>query len=1307
MGKKSSVSILCFILISFSPIFVSAQTCDEAAGTFKPNSPYEKNRRLLNSTVASNVTAYAGYFNGSIGLGPDRVYALGMCAPGAEPQACSDCIQDASDSLLSTCLNQTDGFVWSGDEFLCLVRYSSKSLYGVLALEPITPFHNVMDIRKENQEEFDSVWDGLKLRMITRVSSSVRNNSSTSSLSLSGKYYAKDVAPVPVYGNILVLMQCTPDISSNDCSLCLETSVDYYKKLYHGKRGVIMLRPSCFFRWELYNFSGAFDHINDPPPLSNSPSVPNLTDITKKDNNVSRGVIAAIVVVIVVIIVLIYVGMFMFKRRKKKQDIQLSTESVQFGFKTIEAATSNFSELNKLGAGGFGEVYKGILMNGTEVAVKRLSKTAGQGEREFKNEVVVVAKLQHRNLVRLLGFSLQGEEKLLVYEFVPNKSLDYFLFDASKRVQLDWTMRHNIIGGISRGILYLHQDSRLKIIHRDLKASNILLDADMNPKIADFGTARIFGMNQTVDNTSRVVGTFGYMPPEYVIHGQFSMKSDVYSFGVMILEIISGKKNSSFRQTDGLVNNLVTYVWRLWENKSLPDLIDPGIKEDCKIDEVVRYIHIGLLCVQENPADRPTMSTIHQMLTTSSITLPVPLPPGFFFGNRPGMTTLSQGLNPSQSSSKSYTCSVDEATITDVNPPSTIDKSNIYAYLTFTYSTNQKSKHRLEKMCRTSLFPILLSVLVTLCFISVSGQICRNTGGTFRPNTTYDSNRRLILSSLASNVTARGGFFYNSSFGQDPDRVYAMASCIPGAESKECSDCITEAVTKMIQNCPNQTEAFSWPGTKTLCMPVIQVTLTDFDNAWEALMRRVIAEATSSSSGSNTMYYGADRQQLGTSRSIYGFVQCSKDISPSNCEQCLRKNLDDYRSCCSGRQRGITERPSCFMRWDLDPFFGLFEDNAAPDPTPPPEKGDRKIPIGVVVGITGVLTFVISMLLSLGVALCIRRKTQTERRSRTTYGTAPPDIGQTNSQGTFQNGTEVAVKRLSTNSGQGEQEFKNEVLLVAKLQHRNLVRLLGFSVEEAERILVYEFVPNKSLNYFLFDPVKRSQLDWRKRHNIIRGITRGMLYLHQDSRLTVVHRDLKASNILLDADMNPKIADFGLARNFRMDQTEANTGRVVGTVGYMPPEYVANGQFSMKSDVYSFGVLILEIIGGKKNSSFHQIDGSLRNLVTYVWRLWNNESLLELLDPAVGENYDKNEVTRCIHIGLLCVQENPADRPTMSTIFQMLTNTSITLHVPQPPGFFFRDGANPLAEGLTIGQSSIMSFACSVDDASITSVNPR
>ncbi|XP_019086460.1 PREDICTED: cysteine-rich receptor-like protein kinase 17 [Camelina sativa] len=675
MARKSCESILCFLffIIGFTAVSVSAQTtetCDATTGNFKPNSTYDNNRRLLLSTLPSNVTAHDGYFNGSIGLGPDRVYAMGMCAPGAKPDVCSNCIKTTSESLLKTCLNQMDGFSWSGEKILCHVRYSSKSFFGLLVLKPDDGLYNVNEIRKENQKEFDSVWDVLMSRMVGRASSSVRNTSSSSSLSLSGRYYAKDVAPVPIYGNISVLMQCTPDVSLKDCKLCLERNLDYYKSFYHGKRGSIIYRPSCFFRWELYSFSGAFDSINDirsPPP--SPPSVPNRTNINKKnDRKISGGTIAAIIVVIVVTITLIVVGLVICKRRNQNKDIELPTESIQFDLKTIEAATSNFSDRNKLGEGGFGEVYKGMLMNGTEIAVKRLSKTSGQGEVEFKNEVVVVAKLQHINLVRLLGFSLQGEEKLLVYEYVPNKSLDYFLFDPNKRIQLDWTVRRNIIGGITRGVLYLHQDSRLKIIHRDLKASNILLDANMNPKIADFGMARIFGVDQTVANTARVVGTFGYMSPEYVTHGQFSMKSDVYSFGVLILEIISGKKNSSFYQMDGLVNNLVTYVWRLWENKSLPDLVDPGIKEDCTTDEVIRYIHIGLLCVQENPADRPTMSMLHQMLTTSSITLPVPLPPGFFFNNRPGSNPPAQRLESSHSTSKSITSSVDEATITYVDP---------------------------------------------------------------------------------------------------------------------------------------------------------------------------------------------------------------------------------------------------------------------------------------------------------------------------------------------------------------------------------------------------------------------------------------------------------------------------------------------------------------------------------------------------------------------------------------------------------------------------------------------------------------
>ncbi|KAH9796653.1 G-type lectin S-receptor-like serine/threonine-protein kinase B120 [Citrus sinensis] len=181
------------------------------------------------------------------------------------------------------------------------------------------------------------------------------------------------------------------------------------------------------------------------------------------------------------------------------------TDLPMFNFNTIAVATNYFSEGNKLGRGGFGPVHKGKLPEGQDIAVKRLSRKSGQGLEEFKNEIILIAKLQHRNLVRLLGCCIQGEEKMLIYEYMPNKSLDLFIFDPAKQALLDWTKRFAIIEGIARGLLYLHRDSRLRIIHRDLKASNILLDEDMNPKISDFGMARIFGFNQNEANTNRVV----------------------------------------------------------------------------------------------------------------------------------------------------------------------------------------------------------------------------------------------------------------------------------------------------------------------------------------------------------------------------------------------------------------------------------------------------------------------------------------------------------------------------------------------------------------------------------------------------------------------------------------------------------------------------------------------------------------------------------------------------------------------------------------------------------------------------------
>ncbi|WJX87543.1 hypothetical protein P8452_69724 [Trifolium repens] len=323
------------------------------------------------------------------------------------------------------------------------------------------------------------------------------------------------------------------------------------------------------------------------------------------------------------------VGMNM-QVQKEDKDAKLKKKEVKlplFSFVSVSAATNNFSDVNKLGEGGFGPVYKGKLLNGDEVAVKRLSRRSGQGWEELRNEATLIAELQHNNLVRLLGCCIERDEKMLIYEFMPNKSLDCFLFDATKRSNLDWRTRVQIIEGIAQGLLYLHQYSRFRIIHRDLKASNILLDINMNPKISDFGMARIFSANEVQANTNRIVGTYGYMSPEYAMEGLFSIKSDVFSFGVLLLEIVSGKKNTRFFPTNSL--NLLGYAWDLWINNSGINLMDSTLNDTYSKHSVLRYINIGLLCVQQSSADRPTMSDVISMIGNDTVPLPYPKSPAF------------------------------------------------------------------------------------------------------------------------------------------------------------------------------------------------------------------------------------------------------------------------------------------------------------------------------------------------------------------------------------------------------------------------------------------------------------------------------------------------------------------------------------------------------------------------------------------------------------------------------------------------------------------------------------------------------
>ncbi|KAL1537404.1 non-specific serine/threonine protein kinase [Salvia divinorum] len=632
-------------------------------GSYRNNSTYSANLKALLHSLSANMSDY-GFHSASVGA----VNGLALCRADQTLEVCRACVESASRQVLQSCPRARQAAIWYQ---YCSLRYSNDPIHNTQTEDRPYLLRN-----RQNATNGDAFKED-RARLLSDLTAQAANGTFQLKVGAGARNLSHSD-----FDTIYALVQCTPDLSSEDCRRCL-TRIGQSLQSYIWI-GFRVLGSNCIIRYEVKGFYnetrlrelGVQLVASQPAETKGNNTIPG-----KKDDNTEKVIIFIVVPVGATLLFAACATIIFIKRRMKwssaykiatSADDICNVESLQYDFRSIRAATNDFSEANKLGQGGFGAVYKGKLQNGKEIAVKRLSKDSSQGNVEFKNEVLLVAKLQHRNLVKLLGFSMEGTERVLIYEFVPNASLDKFIYDPVRSSQLDWDRRYTIIRGVAKGLLYLHEDSRLKIIHRDLKASNVLLDGDMNPNIADFGMARLFKQDETQANTSKIVGTYGYMSPEYAMHGMYSNKSDVYSFGVLVLEILSGQRCACVENEEN-GEDLLTLTWKKWSEGTAADMIDPVVRNGAGSErDMVRCIHIGLLCAQEKAAKRPTMALVALMLGRTKMSLPAPSEPAFYMSSRYGpvdsMSQYSKDSLKSRTGVSEGSLSVNDVSITELYP---------------------------------------------------------------------------------------------------------------------------------------------------------------------------------------------------------------------------------------------------------------------------------------------------------------------------------------------------------------------------------------------------------------------------------------------------------------------------------------------------------------------------------------------------------------------------------------------------------------------------------------------------------------
>ncbi|CAI0392726.1 unnamed protein product [Linum tenue] len=569
--------------------------------------------------------------------GQEPVYTMVQCRNYLSSADCLACFNDAVTRILNCSAANGARVILDG----CFLRYESNSFYDQSTQDGHSGVCGNQTTEKKDNNAYTEGVEHLLSDLITATPK------------INGFYAASKRELVPGGGggggdgNVTVygVAQCVETISQKSCQDCLKLGFTDVQRCF-SNTAARSINVGCFLRFS----NSPFFRDNQTTDL-----LPFLRNGGSSKKIIIVGVVGGLgggILLLAAAIVLWY----KLSRRQKalpKGDILGATElqgPVSYGYKDLKLATKNFNEEHKLGEGGFGEVFKGVLKNGKVVAVKKLA--LGQSRRakeEFQSEVKIISNVHHRNLVRLLGCCSSGPEPLLVYEYMANSSLDKFLF-GDKKGSLSWKQRIDIILGTARGLAYLHEDFHMCIIHRDIKTSNILLDDDFQPKIADFGLARLLPESQTHLDT-KFAGTLGYTSPEYALYGQLSEKADTYSYGVVVLEIISGQKSSEVSQ-DQIAEYLLKKAWKLYESGMHSELVDETIcRDEYTEEEAKKVVEIALMCTQPSPLMRPTMSEIVVLLKSEgSVQLRQPLARPALIESNPKFLPETSGSTGSPSS---------------------------------------------------------------------------------------------------------------------------------------------------------------------------------------------------------------------------------------------------------------------------------------------------------------------------------------------------------------------------------------------------------------------------------------------------------------------------------------------------------------------------------------------------------------------------------------------------------------------------------------------------------------------------------